>query len=107
MADLRGFTEEDGHQLAADLIRALEEQVAIGEEAAVAAAPNDEAASEAVCAAWRNNVDGIKILRRHLATVRKARSPELERGFLAVLVDKIGAECPADVEFYERGGRDG
>jgi hypothetical protein len=86
------LTERDGHQLGADCLRELSThwEARGGEEEN----DNDKL--------WRS--ENSEILRRYLAAVKTRRSPALERGFLAVLTDFIGASVSGgvpDPEYYE------
>lgn len=93
------FTEADGHQLAADMLRELRVHYLAREEGVTT-----DAEIEAL---WHR--DDSAILRRYLSTVRRRRSPALEKGFLAVLTDQLGAaqDGAIDPDFYEEAGHHG
>jgi hypothetical protein len=91
------FTREDGHQLAADMIREIREEWEEREEGVP---------EEQITDLWRK--DKSEVLRRYLATVRKSHSRALEHGFFAVLTDILGNDdCVLDPEAYEAEARDG
>lgn len=94
------FTEEDGHQLAVDMLREIQaywdEYFRLTWDAA------ERKGREPGAGAWRNlNAD---ILGRYLATVQAHGSRELERGFFAVLNDYLGSarEGCVDLDAYEK-----
>ena len=86
------FTEADGHQLAADMLREIH---------AHWLARQQDVPDEQIRDLWRR--DDSSILRRYLATVIEPRSAELEQGFFAVLTDYIGSapEGTPDPDCYE------
>lgn len=84
------FTEADGHQIAADMLREIKQHWLTREDGV----PDDQVAD-----LWRH--DDSTILRRYLASVRRRCDRALERGFFAALTDYLGSESPPDPEFYE------
>ena len=92
------FTEADGHQLAADMLRDVHDEWFNNEEYQ-AASPGAEWAllkGEVLC--------------RYLDTVRNSQSATLERGFYSVLTDYIGSCMDGvvpDADFYEKESRHG
>lgn len=83
------FTEADGHQLAVDLLREVGHEWSTFEDS--------------TSDAWKRQQ--VQVVARYLATLREHSSPELERGFCAVLTDYLGACVNGgvpDPEYYER-----
>jgi hypothetical protein len=86
------FTEADGHQLAADMLREVHDEWL-----------TDPWQADDGIAGWRKAAPVV--LPRYLMKVREASSPELERGFFAVLTDFIGGSLDGvvpEAQFYER-----
>lgn len=95
---MNAFTEADGRQLAADMLREIGARWLEGQGGLDA---NDRSINEQII----NREPGA--LRRYLATVRDSGSEALERGFLCVLTDFIGSsvtEGVPDVALYEEDG---
>lgn len=88
------FTEQDGHQLAADMLREIRAHWD-------SRSPEESVPDDQLADLWKH--DDSKILRKYLAAVRQRRSAELEHGFFAVLTDFIGCsgESSPDPETYE------
>jgi hypothetical protein len=76
------FTEADGHQLLADMLREIHEDWLAQDEARTAELDDDTLGD------WRK-LD-VAVLRRYIETVRRKRSTALARGFYAALYEFIG-----------------
>lgn len=85
------FSEADGYQLAADMLREIQEHWGAREDGV----PDKEIAT-----LWKR--DDSAILRRYLENVERSRSAALARGFFAVLTDYLGSDSPTDAGFYEK-----
>ncbi len=98
------FTEEDGHQLAADMLRELETHY---HERGTLIEAWPESMDSEIGDFWKK--DKSEILRRYLATMGAKGSPALEHGFFAVLTDVLASQCDgsASWENYAGATRDG
>lgn len=95
MSTGQSFTQEDGHQLAADMMREIHDHWRAREEGVV-----DDAE---LAMLWRR--DNGAIVKLYFETVGARGSEDLARGFYAVLTDFIGCCVDGSVvppEFYEK-----
>lgn len=77
----KNFTEADGRQLAADMLRDIHQRYGENEERIVASFGDQEPPRM-----WPLLLDQEPdVLRRYLGTVRRAKSRNLERGFLCAV----------------------
>ena len=99
------FTEEDGHELAAYMMRDLAADYDSREDA-LDATPDDMPEHEfsALCEQnWKGNKSEIML--RYLAKVEAQGSQALKHGFFAALTDALGrleGDCPASWDNYLR-----
>ncbi len=94
---MKTFSEADGHQLAADLLREMGADYARRADAMEAGAPDglSEEKFTLLCKKfWSKHRSPI--LRRYLSMVSDRNSPELSHGFYAVLSDILGSYASAD-----------
>lgn len=100
------FTEEDGHQLAVDLVREVEAHITHRRDHLRDVSDAEFERTYDSGEVWRN--DESVVLRRYLATVRESGSAALEKGFLAVLTSHLGSGGveggPFGLESYEPKG---
>jgi hypothetical protein len=87
------FTEADGHQLAADMLREVREEYFARER--------DDMTDAEISALWHTAEP--EALARYMNTVRNSGSAALERGFYQVLTDVLGNDdVSPEPDFYER-----
>lgn len=84
------FTEEDGHQLAVDMLRDVRDEWFNNEEFQKCDSRTDFLLLKGVA------------LSRYLETIITADSPALQRGFYAVLTDYIGCCMDGSIPYPER-----